>query len=155
MNWPIKVGLGLFALALSFFGGWYARPPDVVTVTETQVESRVEVKEVEKIVRQIVRETTTKPDGTVTERVTENTQQSTRTKAKQREEESTAARVVAPATPTADPYRPDYSVGAKWDRFDPAPGSAEVGYRVFGNAWITGEYDWRDREVAVGIRLEL
>lgn len=153
MNLLTQVGLGLTALALSFTAGYVARKPEVVVETKTEVKT--EVKEVEKIVRQVVKEKTTKPDGTVIERTTKNTQSDTTTRSKARSDE--VAQVVAPA-PASSSLRPDYSVGAKWtprwDQPEAQPNAVEVGYRVLGNAWVTGEYDWRDRDVSVGIRVE-
>ena len=147
---------GLAAICGAFFyAGWRAHPaPAPLLVTESAVVVAKETAhQVAKATTHVVKQKVQKPDGTTTtttttdvvaEKVADKTAQT---------ETHTQTTVAAPAQP-----QPNWSVGVKWrpslSDLSYKPQSAEIGRRVVGDVWVTGEYDWKLKAAAVGVRAE-
>lgn len=143
MNWLTKAGLTLAVIAGSFASGYFTRKPGTVTKTEVVEKEKTVTKTVVKVVE--------KPDGTTsTETTTETATDST-----------TVTDKKSPNQPMANSTttKPKYSVQVNWTpRLDVdayKPTGMEFGRRIYDtNAWGTVGYDWRDKSVSLGIRID-
>lgn len=150
MSLRFKILALILGLLATFSGGTYAgwrwRGEKVVTVTDIKTE----VVEKEKVVTKTVIVKEKKPDGTTTTTTTTEKVEDTVVKTEKEQPQSVAGLL---------PSRRDWSLGvmatprmdADWYR----PTGVEIGYRMVGAVWVTGEYDWRHREARLGVRVEL
>jgi hypothetical protein len=150
----ITYKLPLAALGAAFFFalGWQAHPaPKPVTVVQTQVQRDVQVQTVDHVVTRTVTVKEREPNGT--EKTTQ-TVDAAETKDIAKESQMRATQTVARVQ--ADTAH--WSLGVGWQpRVSPdvyKPVSAEIGYRVGGPVWLTGEWNWQTHSALVGARLE-
>lgn len=136
----ILVGFGL--LAAAFGAGYYSHKPEVQIITQRQIQ------QAEQLVKQIITKRSKEPDGTSTETITETLVSDTKTAASESQSISQVQGAV----------RPDWSLGLKWRpqlEVDwSVPVGVEVGRRVVGDVWVTGEYQWDRGTMLLGVRYE-
>jgi hypothetical protein len=147
MNIATKIVVALVVMAGCFAAGFFARKPGVRTETVVQTQ----IQEVERVVTKTVTEKVVTPDGTAKETVTTTTtQDSSKVAAERAPSESVPAMSLS--------VRPRWSLGMSWQpdfrdlTWRPAQG--EVGYRVVGDLWVTGAYNWQEQHALVGVRWE-
>lgn len=148
----------IIACAIAFGAGWASKKPqEVVRVEEKVVERVVEkIIEVEKKKQQKVTKITQKPDGTTTTTIIDTTTEtniSERDSRTERESNTTSntERIAGEA------YRPTYSIGAEavtdFQSLE-VTYRMNLGYRILGNAWVSGGYDHKRNELGAGIRVD-
>jgi hypothetical protein len=148
----LRVGLLVVLAGGSFASGYYLRSPETVTVTDVQtqtVEKVVIQKEVIKVVA---------PDGTVTETVKETSTEDKNAVVKDKSKGPDEKIVAAEAARIK--AKRDYSLGLVW-KINPdelkdsyKPQGFVAGRRIVADVWGEAGYDWADKEVVLGLRLE-
>lgn len=141
MNFTVlKIVSVVSLMILCFVGGWYSNNRAPVVETKTEV--------VEKVVTKIVTEKVSQPDGTQKETTTTTKEENSKTQAKDPK-----------PVPVITTTLPQYSIGLGWnprhfggDKYSPS--SIDFGYRLLGNAWGVAGYDWSDKTITVGIRVD-
>lgn len=139
----------LVASTLVFSAGFYTAYSQFKPETTTVYVPKVEVVEKEKIVTKIVKVKETKPDGTTTTTTTEE---------KVEDKVETSSQELPQPVPKFVPTYRDWSLGVAFvprlDKEAFKPTALQLGYRVAGPVWAVGEYDWRNHEARLGVRLE-
>lgn len=146
----IKLVLGLVVLGGAFAGGYYSRKPE----TRVETKTNTVTEQVDRVITKVVTVKETAPDRTVKETVTTETTQDKTVKQVEKAQDKGAA----PLSNKVQTLRNTYSLGLKWqpDWRDRTwvPSQAEAGYRVLGDLWVTGGFDWKNHGLLVGVRYD-
>lgn len=146
MNIATKALISLAVMGGCFAAGYLTRVP-----AAPKTITKIEVVEKEKIVTKVVTVTETRPDGSTTTTETAQTTSDSQTVTESKQ----AEKPVPAVSPT---LHLRYSIGVQWtprlneDFYKPT--GVELGYRALGNLWTTAGYDWRDKSVTLGVRVE-
>lgn len=118
-------------LVVSFGAGYYTHKPLTVTKVQTVVEKQID--------HSVITKTIKEPDGTIeTDVEHKDIEEVTKDKTSDRIEDNG--------------YLPKYSLGAEYttDRTY----RASAGYRVLGNLWLNGSFDYLEHQWAAGVKVE-
>jgi len=150
----IKVVIALCVVVGSFLGGYYIHKPETVTKTEVVTVEKIVEKKVLVKDNTVVDQTIQKPDGTIEHTVTKNdvtTNSDTTEKTNIKKTETISIK----------PTEKNYSLGiqANFDLKDkdhlyPSQ-NYTFGRRIFGDIWFDGFYNNTNKDLAIGVRVEL
>lgn len=153
----------VISLILGFVCGQFLFPKKPIKTIEKQIiYQKVEQKESinqKKDIDKNIKVTITKPDGTKIERVDLSV---IKTDTKKESETKTETKIET--VKIVENYRPNYSIFFNYPiystqnsfptSFDYQKMSIGGGYRIFGDFWVTSEFEYYSKTVKIGVRLD-